>query len=192
MEPPNNGHVWDECFVHYSEVVPSLEVLTCIQLLAGGTQFVHCREVVRSSDYRRFHCIHSTIYNQHGSHNITGDVMGSVGPPIQYQKHLYTHNTNSVGSRAWDSVVDGFESLVSLAEQAWLTPAQLISVIILTRTWMLCRRIEDGSHSMNQGVQGKCITNTQSQHKTVSVFHYVLYRMMHTENVHTYIQYTIH
>ena len=48
MEPPNNGHVGDECFVHYSEVVPSSEVLTCIQLLAGGMQFVHCREVVRS------------------------------------------------------------------------------------------------------------------------------------------------
>ena len=50
MEPPNNGHVGDECFVHYSEVFPSSEVLTCIQLLAGGTQFVHCREVVRSSE----------------------------------------------------------------------------------------------------------------------------------------------
>ena len=37
-------------FVHYSEVVPSSEVLTCIRLLAGGTQFVHCREVVRSSE----------------------------------------------------------------------------------------------------------------------------------------------
>ena len=37
MEPPN-----------YSEVVFSLEVLTCIQLLAGGMQFVHCREVVCS------------------------------------------------------------------------------------------------------------------------------------------------
>ena len=49
-EPPNNGHIGDECFVHYSEVVPSSEVLTCIQLLAGGTQFVHCREVVRSSE----------------------------------------------------------------------------------------------------------------------------------------------
>ena len=48
VEPPNNGHVGDECFVHYSEVVPSSEVLTCIQLLAGGTQFVHCRDVVRS------------------------------------------------------------------------------------------------------------------------------------------------
>ena len=32
------------------KVVPSLEVLTRIQLLAGGTQFVHCREVVRSSE----------------------------------------------------------------------------------------------------------------------------------------------
>ena len=50
MEPLNNGHVGDERFVHYSEVVPSSEVLTCIQLLVGGTQFVHCREVVRSSE----------------------------------------------------------------------------------------------------------------------------------------------
>ena len=50
VEPPNNGHVGDECFVHYSEVVPSLEVLSYIQLLAGGTQFIRCREVVRSSE----------------------------------------------------------------------------------------------------------------------------------------------
>ena len=143
MEPPNNGHVGDECLVHYSEVVPSLEVLTCMQLLAGGTQFVHCREVVRSSECPLSEVslyVHS-IYDLHRSHNITGDVTGSVGPPIQYREHLYTRNTNSVGSRAWDSVVDGFESLVSLAEQAWLTPAQLISVVILTWTWMLCRRI---------------------------------------------------
>ena len=27
VEPSNNGHVGDECFVHYSEVVPSSEVL---------------------------------------------------------------------------------------------------------------------------------------------------------------------
>ena len=26
VEPPNNGHIRDECFVHCSEVVPSLEV----------------------------------------------------------------------------------------------------------------------------------------------------------------------
>ena len=50
MEPPNNGHVGNECFVHYLEFVPSSEVLTCIQLLAGGMQFVHCREVVLSSE----------------------------------------------------------------------------------------------------------------------------------------------
>ena len=47
MEPPNNGHVGDECFVHYSEVVPSLGVLTCVQLLAGSLSIVY-REVVRS------------------------------------------------------------------------------------------------------------------------------------------------
>ena len=50
VEPPNNGRVGDECFVHSSEVVPSSEVLTCIQLLAGGTRFVHCTKVVRSSE----------------------------------------------------------------------------------------------------------------------------------------------
>ena len=54
----NNGHIGDECFVHYSEVVPSSEVLTCIQLLAGGTQFVLVGRLsaLRSVHYRRFHC----------------------------------------------------------------------------------------------------------------------------------------
>ena len=64
VEPPNNGHVGDECFVHYSEDVPSSEVLTCIQLLAGGTQFaiVGSLSALRSVHYRRFRCIHlSTI-----------------------------------------------------------------------------------------------------------------------------------
>ena len=64
VEPPNNGHVGDECFVHYSEFVPSSEVLTCIQLLAGGTQFVHCREVVHSSECplsEVFHCILNSV-----------------------------------------------------------------------------------------------------------------------------------
>ena len=32
VEPLNKGHVGDECFVHYSEVVPSSEVL---QLFVG-------------------------------------------------------------------------------------------------------------------------------------------------------------
>ena len=31
-----NGHVGDECFVHYSEVVPSSEVLTCILYTVVG------------------------------------------------------------------------------------------------------------------------------------------------------------
>ena len=31
MEPPNNGHIGDECFVHCSEVVPSSEVEICRQ-----------------------------------------------------------------------------------------------------------------------------------------------------------------
>ena len=35
VEPSNNGHIGDECFVHYSEVVPSSEVLTCIYTVVG-------------------------------------------------------------------------------------------------------------------------------------------------------------
>ena len=88
--------------------------------------------------YRRFHCIHTymyvyTIYTD----PITSQVMlrDLWDPPLNIE-NTSKRNTNSVGSRAWDSVVDGFESLVSLAEQAWLTPAQLISVVILTWTWM--------------------------------------------------------
>ena len=40
MEPLNNGHGGDEHFV------PSSEVEMYGQLMAGGKQFVHCREVV--------------------------------------------------------------------------------------------------------------------------------------------------
>ena len=71
VEPPNNRHVGDECFVHYSEVVPSLEVLICIQLLAGGTQFVHCREVVRSSECPLSEVpLYTHIQYEHESHNV--------------------------------------------------------------------------------------------------------------------------
>ena len=35
MGHPNNGHVGDECFVHYSEVVPSLEVVRRIYTVVG-------------------------------------------------------------------------------------------------------------------------------------------------------------
>ena len=46
VEPLNNGHGGDEHFVHCSEVVPSSEVEMYGQLMAGGKQFVHCWEVV--------------------------------------------------------------------------------------------------------------------------------------------------
>ena len=46
VEPPNNGHGGDKHFVHCSEVVPSSEVEMYGQLMTGGKQFVHCREVV--------------------------------------------------------------------------------------------------------------------------------------------------
>ena len=44
VEPPNNGHIGDEHFVHCSEV----EMYG--QLMEGGKQFVHCREVVLLSE----------------------------------------------------------------------------------------------------------------------------------------------
>ena len=47
MEPLNNGHSGD---VHCLEVVPSSEVEMYGQLMAGGKQFVHCREVVLLSE----------------------------------------------------------------------------------------------------------------------------------------------
>ena len=50
VEPLNNGHGGDEHSVDYSEVVPSLEVEMYGQLMAGGKQFVHCREVVLLSE----------------------------------------------------------------------------------------------------------------------------------------------
>ena len=49
MEPLNNGHIGDEHFVHCSEVVPSSEVEMYGQCKGRGKQCVHCREVVHSS-----------------------------------------------------------------------------------------------------------------------------------------------
>ena len=43
VEPLNNGHGGDKPFVHCSEVVSSSEVEMYGQLMAGGKQFVHCR-----------------------------------------------------------------------------------------------------------------------------------------------------
>ena len=36
VEPPNNGHVWDERFVLSSEIVPTLEVEMCGQYIDRG------------------------------------------------------------------------------------------------------------------------------------------------------------
>ena len=47
VEPLNNGHIRDEHFVHCPEVVPSSEVYRNV---CRGEQFVHCREVVHSSE----------------------------------------------------------------------------------------------------------------------------------------------
>ena len=50
VETLNNGHCGDEHFVHCSEVVPSSEVEMYGQLMAGGKPFVHCWEVVLLSE----------------------------------------------------------------------------------------------------------------------------------------------
>ena len=47
VEPLNNGHIGDECFVHCSEVVPSSAV-EMYGKYTGGEQFVLCREVIQS------------------------------------------------------------------------------------------------------------------------------------------------
>ena len=45
MEPLNNGHIGDKHFVHCSEVVPSSD-----SIRARGEQCVYCREVVHSTE----------------------------------------------------------------------------------------------------------------------------------------------
>ena len=44
MEPPNNGHIGDEHFVHCSEVVP------CMNNMQGANNVSNYREVVHSSE----------------------------------------------------------------------------------------------------------------------------------------------
>ena len=55
VEPLNNGHGGDEHFVHCSEVVPSSEVEMYGQLMAGGKQFGRLSSY-QSVHYRRFYC----------------------------------------------------------------------------------------------------------------------------------------
>ena len=48
VEPTNNGHIGDECFVHCSEVVPSLKVEMYGYIGRGREEFVN--EFVNSSE----------------------------------------------------------------------------------------------------------------------------------------------
>ena len=56
MEPPNNGQVGDEHFVHCSEVVPSSEVWTIYRQGANSLSIVGRLSTLRSVHYQRFHC----------------------------------------------------------------------------------------------------------------------------------------
>ena len=79
VEPLNNGHIGDECFVHYSEVVPSSEVLTCTQLLAGAHSLsivgklstlrsVHCSEVPLEGADLQFQGFRSFLFQRRQFH----------------------------------------------------------------------------------------------------------------------------
>ena len=59
VEPLNNGHGGDEHFVHCLEVVPSSEVEMYGQLMAGASSLsiVGRLSSYRSVHYRRFYCI---------------------------------------------------------------------------------------------------------------------------------------
>ena len=52
VEPPNNGHVGDECFVHYSEFVPSSDAYSYWQG-AHSLSIVGRLSTLRSVHYRR-------------------------------------------------------------------------------------------------------------------------------------------
>ena len=55
VEPSNKGQVWDECFVHCSEVVPSSEVEMYGQYIGRGVNSVSI--VGRLSTVQGVHCI---------------------------------------------------------------------------------------------------------------------------------------
>ena len=59
VEPPNNGHVRDEHFVHCSEVVPLSEVEMYGQYIGRGANSVSIvgrLSTLQSVHYQRFHC----------------------------------------------------------------------------------------------------------------------------------------
>ena len=57
MEPPNDGHVRDECFVRCSEVVPSSEVEMYCRQGANSVSIIGRLSTLKSVYFRRFHCI---------------------------------------------------------------------------------------------------------------------------------------
>ena len=56
VEPLNNGHIWDECFVHCSEVVPSSEVYRNVWTIYR--QWVNSLSIVG-------HSLYSTVFLLH-------------------------------------------------------------------------------------------------------------------------------
>ena len=55
VEPPNNGHIGDEHFVHCSEVVPSLEVV-----MGQSVPIVRRLSTLQRVHYWKFHCNSTT------------------------------------------------------------------------------------------------------------------------------------
>ena len=68
MEPPNNGHGGDEHFVHCSEVVPSSEVLPLSTIIIFIHWFVNHNAFI----YRLLHIIYilQCIYYNNYTHSI--------------------------------------------------------------------------------------------------------------------------
>ena len=59
VEPPNNGHVGDEHFVHSSEVVPSSEYGHVYRQGENSLSTVGRLSTLQSVHYQRFHCINN-------------------------------------------------------------------------------------------------------------------------------------
>ena len=67
VEPPNNGHIGDEHFVHCSDVVPSSEVEMYGQLMAGASSL---SIVGRLSSYWSVHYRKFTVFRACTVHDI--------------------------------------------------------------------------------------------------------------------------
>ena len=79
MEPLNNGHVGDECFVHFSEVVPSLEVRTIYRQGTNALSIVGMLSTLWCIHYQRFHCC--CVQTSHGCRSCPSSPRASKLPP---------------------------------------------------------------------------------------------------------------